>query len=366
MSLKKAKRCFCMIMIFLFAVMISANTVEAKTKTTVTLNKSSVTLYLNGTKTCQLKATVKGSSAKVKWKSSDKNVATVSATGKVTAKKAGKAKITATVNSVSATCQVTVAASQTKYKCIMTSAPEQADRTIGKTVFSWDSEYVSGEGVYGKIYATVNGKKSLVVYEKDLDASIITDGKTIYYSTSEQNAKVYSKTLTGKTSKQLCTVKNVDYSFTLSGYYNNTIYYVKYLDPGYFCKYSLKNKKHTVIHKNTTIAEQNNQYFYLTPYQGAMGPSKLTVYDAKQNKSKLVSKKLHSYRIVGNSLYYLNITKEVDYFSGIYQVTVYKSTLAGKNAKVVAKNVQLKQLIEITSKKMVYLNKNGVKKEIKF
>lgn len=54
----------------------------------------------------QLKVT--GVSGKVKWKSSKKSVAVVSGKGKVTAKKAGTAKITATVKGRKLSCKVTV------------------------------------------------------------------------------------------------------------------------------------------------------------------------------------------------------------------------------------------------------------------
>lgn len=51
---------------------------------------------------------VKGCSGKVTWKSSNKKVATVSKKGKVTAKKAGTAKITATVKAKKFTCRIIV------------------------------------------------------------------------------------------------------------------------------------------------------------------------------------------------------------------------------------------------------------------
>ena len=55
------------------------------------LNKSKLTLYIGSNYTLK----VKKASGKVKWTSGKKSVATVSSKGKVVAKKAGKAKITA-------------------------------------------------------------------------------------------------------------------------------------------------------------------------------------------------------------------------------------------------------------------------------
>lgn len=55
-----------------------------------------------------LKATVTGDNTEVIWKSSKPSVAIVSKTGKVTAKKAGSATITARANGKTAKCKVTV------------------------------------------------------------------------------------------------------------------------------------------------------------------------------------------------------------------------------------------------------------------
>ena len=82
--------------------------VKADTKVTVTLNKKTATVYKG--KTTTLKATVTGADAsKVTFTSSNPKVATVNkTTGKVTAKAAGKAVITAKCGNVKATCTVTV------------------------------------------------------------------------------------------------------------------------------------------------------------------------------------------------------------------------------------------------------------------
>lgn len=78
---------------------------KQKPKTTIRLNKSSTSVYVG--KNIRLKAIVKGTNKKVKWKSSDRKTATVK-NGKVTGIKEGRAVITATVNGKSAACRVTV------------------------------------------------------------------------------------------------------------------------------------------------------------------------------------------------------------------------------------------------------------------
>lgn len=72
----------------------------------IKLNKSSSSVYIG--KSIKLKATVKGKSSKVTWSSSNKKVATVSASGKVTGKKAGKVTICAKANGKTAKCTVTI------------------------------------------------------------------------------------------------------------------------------------------------------------------------------------------------------------------------------------------------------------------
>ena len=76
----------------------------------IKLNKTTATIYHGGTSTntLQLKATIKGATKNVMWESSDTNVVTVDAKGKVTSVSAGTATITATANGKSASCTVTV------------------------------------------------------------------------------------------------------------------------------------------------------------------------------------------------------------------------------------------------------------------
>lgn len=72
----------------------------------IKLNKTKATLKKG--KSLTLKAKVSGKSKKVTWKSSNSKIATVSKTGKVTAKKVGTATITAKANGVTTTFKVKV------------------------------------------------------------------------------------------------------------------------------------------------------------------------------------------------------------------------------------------------------------------
>lgn len=81
---------------------LSFDVVQASSK--IALNKTSVSLKVG--KTCKLK--VSGTTKTVKWSSKKKSVATVSQTGKVTAKKAGTTTIVAKVSGKTLKCKVTV------------------------------------------------------------------------------------------------------------------------------------------------------------------------------------------------------------------------------------------------------------------
>lgn len=89
---------------FLFVSMFSLLTLEQASAATVKLNKTKVSLYVGE------KVTLKmiGTSAKPTFTSSNKAVATVSKTGKVTSKKVGTATITAKVKGKSYKCKITV------------------------------------------------------------------------------------------------------------------------------------------------------------------------------------------------------------------------------------------------------------------
>ena len=70
------------------------------------LNKTKVNIVCG--KEDKLKATLKGASGKISWKTSDKKIAAVDANGKVTAKMAGTVTIIASAAGKTATCEVTV------------------------------------------------------------------------------------------------------------------------------------------------------------------------------------------------------------------------------------------------------------------
>lgn len=70
----------------------------------IKLNKTKATLYVGDT----LSLNISGTTSKVKWTSSNKKVATVNNTGKVTAKSVGSVTITASISDIKCTCKITV------------------------------------------------------------------------------------------------------------------------------------------------------------------------------------------------------------------------------------------------------------------
>lgn len=128
-------------------------TVEAATK--VKISKTKVTLKKGQKTTLKISGTTK----KVTWSSSNKKVATVSTKGKITAKTAGTAVITATVSGKKYTCKVTVKKTGNTAVKVPSCAAEQ-------------TVYVTG---YGSYYDQIK-LPSCFIYIKNLDENAkITD-----------------------------------------------------------------------------------------------------------------------------------------------------------------------------------------------
>ena len=148
-----------------------------KAPANVTLNKTKYTLTVG--KTLQLKAKLPSDTAsnKITWTSSKKSVATVDANGKVTAVKAGKAKITVkTFNGKKATCTVTVKnpapkkvalnekkATLTVGETLELAAKLQPDNAISKLTWTSSNKNVAKVSTKGKVTAIKAGKAVITV-----------------------------------------------------------------------------------------------------------------------------------------------------------------------------------------------------------
>ena len=126
---------------------VSVNAATAKKVKSMTLSAKSVTLEINDTKKVTVKkVTPAKASKKVTWKSSNKNVATVTSTGVITAKAEGKATITATSKS-----------------------NKKVKKTVKVTVKPFEQHYVNAEYVYNNA-----GSENIVL----VDCRAVADYKT--------------------------------------------------------------------------------------------------------------------------------------------------------------------------------------------
>ena len=109
-----------------------------KAEAAVRLNKSSATIGIYQTITLK----VTGTNAKVKWKSSNKKVATVSSRGVVTGRKKGTATITAKVKGKKYKCRVTVIQRVTKIKLNRFAVVMKKGGSMGlkATVSPWNAD----------------------------------------------------------------------------------------------------------------------------------------------------------------------------------------------------------------------------------
>ncbi|MBO4946240.1 MAG: Ig-like domain-containing protein [Lachnospiraceae bacterium] len=197
-------------------------TVKAKVQTpaeikvsTISLNKTTASVTKG--KTLQLTATVAPANATnktVTWSTSNKNVATVSPSGLVTAKSAGTATITCTAkdgSNVKATCKITVknpvvkVTKVTLNKTTATLAPKETltlkaavtpTNATNKAV-TWKSSNtkIATVSSSGKVTAKAAGTVTITCTAKDGSGKKATCKITVYTNTEAYVARIYTKAL---------------------------------------------------------------------------------------------------------------------------------------------------------------------------
>ena len=142
--------------------------------TGITLNKSTASIETG--KTLQLRATLQpsGATGTVNWSSNNSNVASVSNSGLVTAKTAGTATITASVNGFTASCVITVTQATNNYGTLenplsITDAKEILD--INGTTETSEPLYVKGIVTSNTAFNTTYSNYDYIWLQSD-------DGKT--------------------------------------------------------------------------------------------------------------------------------------------------------------------------------------------
>lgn len=175
-------------------------------KPSVSLDKSSVSLFVGQTRT--LTATVKPSGTSVSWSSSDTSVAKVSSSGKITAVAAGSATITAKITSggstYKATCKVTVSkptiSVSSSASTIEFSQRDNGTCTVTATVapdgsdITWTSSdnsvaTVSGSGKTATVTAKAAGSVTITATYK-VSGTSVTDSCTINVQRAASSLKV--------------------------------------------------------------------------------------------------------------------------------------------------------------------------------
>lgn len=133
-------------------------------RTTVSLNKYNGTLYVKGITT--IRATVKNGKGKTTYKSSNTKIARVNSVGKITAVKAGKAKITVTNNGAKKIYTVTVKNPVVKKSVVLTKGKTTTLKItgkIGKATFKSSNTKVAKVYVNGKIKARKKGNATVTI-----------------------------------------------------------------------------------------------------------------------------------------------------------------------------------------------------------
>ncbi len=126
----------------------------------IAISPKKLTLEVGKTKVLK----VTGTKVKAVWKSSNAKIAAVSKTGLVTAKKAGKATITATVNKKAYTCSITVKDVKVSNPLVDAAPFKAAADTFGDLTYIYPT-------AWNKLESTKDGVKGLSLYPTPADGS---------------------------------------------------------------------------------------------------------------------------------------------------------------------------------------------------
>lgn len=166
----------------------NSKAIIAYAATTIKLNKTSLTLDIGKTYTLK----VNGSKLKVTWSSSNKQVATVSTKGKVTAIEEGKATVTASVNKKKYTCKITV---KKPVNPLVANAPFDAQEgSIGKLNVvlpkDWSSSTLieQGSSIMAMLYPSAAdmtvGSSNIIVTVQETDSAPTYDVAKEYFAST--------------------------------------------------------------------------------------------------------------------------------------------------------------------------------------
>lgn len=317
----------------LSTVIYSYNLNNNKNTTSIELNKHKATIY----KECSVKlvASVKGKKKNIKWKSSNSSIASISSTGKVTGKKAGKATISASANGVKATCKITVknpTIKLTKTKATLNISGKKAIRLSAKVkgksskiVWKSSKPSVADVDAKGKVTAKEAGKTTIsakangktakctitVVKKKSSNPKMATpsNGKYLYYSTSYPDFSLYRfDTVKGVTNK----IKKLGYDISDISYYKGYVYFCADYsgeadwDSMHICRMKMDGSKFEDYGIGTEPVVYDEKIYF----ESSNGISQMTL-NGKKIKL-LVSGKWHysDLKVIKGRIYYVETDKD--------------------------------------------------------
>ena len=137
------------------------------TSHSITLNETNIIISLSETNTYQLSATVNDDNKNITWSSDHEDIASVSQTGLVTGHKSGKATITVTNGTLSASCAVTVRANDFSF------AKEKVIATLGTNLTLELKGTPSADATYSVEDETIASVANGIVTQKKVGMSTI-------------------------------------------------------------------------------------------------------------------------------------------------------------------------------------------------
>ena len=267
-------------MLLLLSLLVSVILLPVSASAAPKLNKTSARIYIG--KTVKLK--ISGKKGKVKWQSSNPSVASVSSSGSVKGKKAGKAVITAKVGSKKLKCTVKVKRALIVDKKSITikgvgkSAKIKVDFLPNGTVTFQEKNVSIISGKWGKKegfpdYITVTGKKpgktSIKIYNNF--------NKEVYTVSVEVKGASGNNTTTGSAFDNLARqIKNVNFisdgAYTIVNSLSEDTYMLIQYNEGKgticFTLFSEDSSSNVII-QMTIYKNSNNCYLYLTTSDGS-------------------------------------------------------------------------------------------------
>lgn len=270
------------------------NQEEEESINMVQLNLTSFTLEQGSSKTINASVSPSGiNTSSIIWSTSDNSVATVSSSGKITAKLPGKATITASVNDKKASCTVTVKPQKVTsftYQAASTKSVNLSWNKIsgvsGYTIFRHNDAVVKNVSSNTTSYAVTKtyGTKGSnlnagTTYTFKVAPYKTIDGKKVYgtkvtlkATTKPNNTTLKSITKSSSTKTKLMWTKNS----SASGY---VIYYSTKKSSGYKALKTITNKS-TTSYTTTALKKGKTYYIKIASYKKLGGK---TIYSGYSN-----------------------------------------------------------------------------------